>query len=229
LRHLRPVELTAEDAPMVRLRAGSGGQPAGENGATADQVAGQSAMSAVDRLVDELTSGVTPLQDAPAAPPEIIAASARIVQPAALAPVDPQPAASAPAAARPSGGMARSLRPQLRPVRAGQANNEVARPVLASAPDASLDVDPDNLPKGTRLAQLGAYDSPEVARAEWDRLNNRFEAYLAGKSRVIQQASSGGRTFYRLRAMGFDDISDARQFCSALQAENADCIPVTTR
>ncbi|HBS49363.1 MAG TPA: sporulation protein SsgA, partial [Rhodobacteraceae bacterium] len=33
----------------------------------------------------------------------------------------------------------------------------------------------------------------------------------------------------RLRAMGFDDISDARRFCSALVAGGADCIPVTTR
>ncbi len=46
---------------------------------------------------------------------------------------------------------------------------------------------------------------------------------------MIQKAESGGRTFYRLRAMGFADLSDARRFCSALVAGNADCIPVTTR
>jgi hypothetical protein len=45
----------------------------------------------------------------------------------------------------------------------------------------------------------------------------------------VQKASSGGRVFYRLRAMGFDDLGDARRFCSALVAENADCIPVVTR
>ena len=37
-------------------------------------------------------------------------------------------------------------------------------------------------------------------------------------------ATSGGRTFYRLRAMGFEDLSDARRFCSALVAENAECM-----
>ena len=94
---------------------------------------------------------------------------------------------------------------------------------------ASLDVEADSLPIGTRLAQLGAYDTPEIARGEWDKLNGRFEEIMDGKKRVIQMASSGGRTFYRLRAMGFDDMSDARRFCSALMAENADCIPVTTR
>jgi hypothetical protein len=77
--------------------------------------------------------------------------------------------------------------------------------------------------------QLGAFDSDEVARSEWGRLSSRFNDYLAGKKRVIQRAESGGRVFYRLRAMGFSDLADARRFCSALVAENADCIPVVTR
>ena len=121
-------------------------------------------------------------------------------------------------------------RPQWAVVRADSEGADVSA-ALSSAVDVSaeLDVDPATLPLGTRLAQLGAYDSPEVARAEWDRLNGKFGDYMDGKKRVIQKASSGGRTFYRLRAMGFDDLSDARRFCSALVAENADCIPVTTR
>ena len=70
----------------------------------------------------------------------------------------------------------------------------------------------------------------EAAVALAERLlNARFGDYLAGKRRLIQEASSGGRTFYRLRALGFDDLSDARRFCSALVAEGADCIPVVTR
>jgi hypothetical protein len=68
-----------------------------------------------------------------------------------------------------------------------------------------------------------------VARAEWDRLSVRLGDLLEGKSRVVQRAESGGRTFYRLRAVGFEDLADARRFCSALQAEKAECIPVVTR
>ena len=110
------------------------------------------------------------------------------------------------------------------------ATSSSASVILASARvSPTLDVDPDTLPPGTRLAQLGAYDTPDIARSEWDRLYARFGDYMEGKNRVIQQASSGGRTFYRLRAMGFDDLSDARRFCSALVAENADCIPVASR
>ena len=85
------------------------------------------------------------------------------------------------------------------------------------------------MPAGTRLAQLGAFDSEEVAREQWDQMNQQFGVYLSDKRRVIQRATSGGRVFYRLRAMGFEDIADARRFCSALVAENADCIPVVTR
>ncbi|MFN4173394.1 MAG: SPOR domain-containing protein, partial [Pseudorhodobacter sp.] len=75
----------------------------------------------------------------------------------------------------------------------------------------------------------GAYDSVETARQEWDRLGARFGDLLIGKSRIVQAAQSGGRTFYRLRANGFADEADQRRFCSALLSEQAACIPVTVR
>jgi hypothetical protein len=105
----------------------------------------------------------------------------------------------------------------------------VVIPVSAPAKATVTDVDPTSVPAGTRLVQLGAFDSAEVARSQWDKIEGRFGDFLQGKSRIVQKANSGGRTFYRLRAMGFSDLSDARRFCSALLAENADCIPVVTR
>jgi hypothetical protein len=68
-----------------------------------------------------------------------------------------------------------------------------------------------------------------VARSEWERLTAQLGDLLDGKRRVVQRAESGGRIFYRLRAAGFEDLADARRFCSALQAERAECIPVVTR
>lgn len=212
--------------------------PIQETQAEAEQVAAvaDEALAAfqngqVDALVRELTDGVPSLLDDPAedegesvAPPP-----AEIVQPEPLAPVEltttptPQPAVVT------GPGVARSLRPTVRPARLTQSQAVTAAVQSATDTSASLDVDPDTLPAGTRLAQLGAYESAEIARSEWERLNGRFGDYLDGKKRVIQKASSGGRTFYRLRAMGFDDLSDARRFCSALVAGKADCIPVTTR
>ncbi|WP_456388912.1 SPOR domain-containing protein [Profundibacter sp.] len=128
-------------------------------------------------------------------------------------------------------GVSKSPRPHSRPAglntTPATAPVEVAAAQVVSAPVA--DVDAASIKAGTRLAQLGAYDSAQIAQKEWDRLYGRFTEYMEGKSRVIQKAQSGGRTFYRLRAMGFDDLSDARRFCSALLAEKAACIPVKVR
>ena len=90
-------------------------------------------------------------------------------------------------------------------------------------------MDPAALEPGTRLVQFGAFDSDKEARAEWLRLAGRFGDLMAGKAMVIQAAESGGRTFFRLRAHGFENEDDARRFCSALVAENASCIPVAHR
>ncbi len=122
------------------------------------------------------------------------------------------------------GGLGRSLRPYLRPVSLVTTSNPQTNQATGT-----VEVDASKIPAGTRLAQLGAFESAEIAKREWDRLSHKFDEYLEDKNRVIQKASSGGRTFYRLRAMGFTDLSDARRFCSALVAEKAECIPVVTR
>lgn len=126
-----------------------------------------------------------------------------------------------------AGGLGRSLRPRLRP--GGLATSPEAVALAAIAGATVRDIDPDTIAPGTRLAQLGAFASPEIAIREWNRLAERFDEFLVGKARVIQKAESGGRTFYRLRAMGFDDLNDARRFCSTLVAERAECIPVVVR
>ena len=92
--------------------------------------------------------------------------------------------------------------------------------------DVTGEIDPATIPPGTRLVQLGAYGSPEVARAEWANAMANFGDYMVGKDRVVQEAQTGGRTFWRLRAMGFDGLSDARRFCAVLVADGANCIPV---
>ncbi len=143
---------------------------------------------------------------------------------AATAP-DAEPEAEEAQPATVSGGLGRSLRPQVRPASLAK----VERVAAVAEPEAQRNVDPESIPAGTRMAQLGAFESAEIAQKEWERLNGKFSEYLADKDRVVQKAQSGGRTFYRLRAMGFSDLSDARRFCSALVAENTDCIPVVTR
>jgi len=223
----RPVHLTDEDKPMeagndtVVVAARNAGAAAKVRGGTVDAVVRQVtdttasienvANEGVDTQVDGVTMGEESSDD-------LVGAH--------LASIDPE-LLLAP-------GVKVSPRPMERPLRMAAAARVDVADALKSAQDVmatstTVEVDSASLSTGTRLAQLGAYDSPDIAREEWERLFARFGDYMGGKKRVIQKASSGGRTFYRLRAMGFDDLSDARRFCSALVAENADCIPVTVR
>ncbi|MEK9642421.1 MAG: SPOR domain-containing protein, partial [Paracoccaceae bacterium] len=117
---------------------------------------------------------------------------------------------------------AASLRPRARPSDISPAPNSVE---LASVQE----IAPENIPTGTALVQLGAFDSEAIARTEWMRLSQKFPSFMAERSRLIQRADRGGRIFYRLRANGFADLNDARRFCALLVASNADCIPVTVR
>lgn len=95
--------------------------------------------------------------------------------------------------------------------------------------EGGIDVDPSSIGPGTRLVQLGAFDSSAEARAAWDALAQRFKPLLDDRGRVIEAAHSGGSVFYRLRAHGFSDERDARRFCAALIDQRLDCIPVLIR
>ncbi|MBU2993623.1 SPOR domain-containing protein [Octadecabacter sp. 1_MG-2023] len=137
-------------------------------------------------------------------------------------------------------GVRRSPRPTSRPanrpvaaaVIPAAATATAAAPtttVVASASGITGQVTTTPIPVGTKLVQLGAFDSADIAAAEWVRMTGRFPDFFDGKEQVIQQATSGGRTFFRLRATGFADLSDARRFCAAMSAEGAACIPVVVR
>jgi len=104
----------------------------------------------------------------------------------------------------------------------------VAGDILAAV-GAVNEISPSEVPDGASLVQFGAFQSEDIARSEWERLSGRFEDLMEGKTRVVEQAESGGKTFYRLRAYGFADASDANRFCAALTAMNAACVPTIKR
>ena len=114
-----------------------------------------------------------------------------------------------------------SLRPKIRPV----VLNQIQTDNIAQSVVNELVV---TLPVGSAVVQLGAFESKSLAKIEWQRLEALLGSVLTSKNMVIQKAESGGKVFYRLRAFGFDDLSDARQFCSAVNDKVA-CIPVVTR
>lgn len=135
-------------------------------------------------------------------------------------------------------GIVHSPRPKPRPVRlaslasvpsTSSASLEGVAGDILAAIGATDELAPSEVPTGARLVQFGAFQNEEIARSEWDRLSGRFEDLMEGKSRVIERAESGGTTFYRLRAYGFADASDANRFCAALTAMNAACVPTVQR
>ena len=132
-------------------------------------------------------------------------------------------------------GLTRSLRPMIRPstvaTQAVTSTNTTGTNTTGTDTTGTdtIAVSTQALPVGTTLVQLGAFETAELAGSEWGRLAVRFDDFMDGKERLIQQAESGGQPFFRLRATGFEDMADARRFCSALVAEDAACIPVVVQ
>ena len=114
-----------------------------------------------------------------------------------------------------------SLRPKTRPKGFNRNGNKNEERIASKEPVSKL-------PVGSAIVQLGAFESKSLAESEWQRFEKLLGSILAPKKMIIQKAKSGGKIFYRLRASGFNDISDARQFCTAINDKVA-CIPVVTR
>jgi hypothetical protein len=241
-----PNGLTEEDAAMATLLPDATDDP------VVAEVVATAPGQATSVLAADPTLNMSPTDLA------VLTALAEL-EPDLLADPAGDPAADAAADAAPVTATAGTPRPQPRPTGFGAApaaaavvTPAVVTPAVATAADvavvavasdgdldmavtpvstssAGLDVDPASVPVGTRLVQLGAYPSEAEAIAEWTRIEGGFAEYMDGKRRLIQEAETGGTTFYRLRAVGFADLSDARRFCAVLVAGNASCIPVVAR
>ncbi|MDR7125188.1 SPOR domain-containing protein [Pseudotabrizicola sp. 4114] len=230
-----PVELSAEDAPGLSAvdpipEAAASAPSAGEPPMTEAAVA-----SALAVATAETPAPLSPTPEAGANAPAVtedavaMALAEALGDAMPLAPLAdlPEEAALPEADGLAAEGAVGSVRPRPRP-QTGMQSAPTAEPVSVAV-SVGPEIDPTTLTAGTRLVQLGAFDSPEIARAEWIKLRDRFGDLMTGKSLVVQSAQSGGRTFYRLRAHGFEGEDDARRFCAALLAENAACIPVVHR
>jgi sporulation related protein len=239
----RPLELSPEDLPMSDLQpltlpaateaAGSG---TGENGIPGTLQGTLRTLQPSELLQTEtIPAAGAASESAPhgTTPPAVSASGAETSE---AAPAVPGASAQLAEAAKPvTGGLTRSSTPRLRPaslVSRSAGASDIAIGAAASilaAVTGVTEVEAATVPAGSTLVQLGAFGSRELARNAWETLALRFEDEVPGKQRVIQEARSGGKTFYRLRAMGFDDLADSRRFCATLVSANSECVPVTTR
>jgi hypothetical protein len=251
--------IRALDGPMRVSPADPGGRQAAYQGLAVNSVAADGTTGAVPSQValapqstDLAPEDRTRAAAAPQAAPMPAAVATQVAMQAPVAPM-PQMSVQIADALLPADvpGLNRSPMPPARPSRAGGTALPVASTQVAvfqstsagdraaeaalqeiatrlSAPR-SLDIDPTSLTAGTRLVQLGAFETESEARRAWDDLMARFPAYLDGRGRVVEAATAGGRVFYRLRAHGFRDEPEARRFCSVFVAEDIDCTPVLIR
>jgi len=105
---------------------------------------------------------------------------------------------------------------------------EAAQPT-SSSEKALGEIDVASVDVGTRLIQLGAFGSREIALDMWQTLQNRNTDLLGGRSYFIQPVESGGKTLFRLRVLGFETTADARSMCAALTDRKTPCIAVIQR
>lgn len=223
-----PVELSVEDSaglsPALPAE-GAGTLSAGVQGPVLPPVLEP---ASVDLAPDQDPTQPTLLTDS--APPaagesDAIARALADALAADIAPLDAMPEPVPDSVQVVAGALTTSLRPMARPASVGITGLRSLSAEVATI----TEIDPATLAVGTRLVQLGAFDTGEQARSEWNKLTGKFGDLMSGKSAVVQSALSGGRTFYRLRAHGFGGEDDARRFCTALLAEGAACIPVAHR
>ncbi|MHC0052665.1 SPOR domain-containing protein [Actibacterium sp. D379-3] len=218
----RPVDLADEDAPRADLRPQPQLKQAAPEPATPPAETTITAPDPVTAAVALAMAEERAPQDSPA---ELEIADT-LATSDETAPEDTDSTRLVP---DPVPGVVSSPRPRPRPEGDLAARAAINAVTAAATPAKPEELAASAVLPGTNLVQLGAFDSADVARAEWQRLSSRFDSLMDGKQRLIQSAVSGGHTFYRLRAVGFTDISDARRFCAALTAEKADCIPVVAR
>ena len=207
-----PPDLDDTDVPQAELIAAQQSQ--------ASFTEQEKAVLDMNALADAMTQGVEPLSalPQPSATPNIVQGNIDDALRLALS----DQATSGPLVV--DGLVQVSLRPKARPAL------QQATAIVAAAPADAVSPTP-TAPKvvvGSALVQLGAFDTSQAAQEEWDQLAAALAAVIGDRKPVIEQANSGGRPFYRLRAAGFQDLADARRFCSAV-ASKTDCIPVLAR
>jgi hypothetical protein len=100
-----------------------------------------------------------------------------------------------------------------------------AKPAAAksdSGEDAASEAPPADAAHSVKV-QFGAYDSAAKADAEFKKAKAEFAAQTVGKSKSVEKAVVGGKTYFRTAFTGFDRAG-AKAFCKALIEAKKGCI-----
>ena len=157
--------------------------------------------------------------------PKPAAAPAVAAQPAAT---PSAPAAAVPAAAPPPAPVQASREAPAAP--AAQAEQTRAVQAAASTPPphafetlaATAASHPAPGGEGVQV-QLAALSTEQAAHEEWGLLLHRWPDLLRGHPPSFSRIAHDGHVFWRVRASGFEDLSDAAVFCERIRAHGGGC------
>ncbi len=113
--------------------------------------------------------------------------------------------------------------PVATPVAATPAETPAAEP---AAPESAAPV--RFATTGRVQVQLGALNSAEAARSEWERLSRRAPELFEGRSPQITRLdrAEGQAPLFRLRTGGLQDQDAAAEFCQQIRSKGGACVPV---
>ena len=192
----RPINLMAEDQPMVMLLVNSAEKPS---------------LNLVSLEALDATDDMPTINETPKGLGEVLSSSTPIIPNVS----DSRMTGLTNAAASIGSGPAISLRPRVR-----------STVIVLKQSLAQVVATQQVILQGAPMAQLGAFGSKEMAMQAWTSLSQRHGDYLVGKQHVILEATVGGTIIYRLRVHGFASLADSRRICTALISQNAECYSV---
>lgn len=114
--------------------------------------------------------------------------------------------------------------PQSEGLRAPVAEPAGPRPYLSSVPSPAAAPSAPLRSGATASVQIGAFSSPDIARAELAKVAEVFHQYLQGSQPLMEnRLASNGQTIVRT-SFGNLSPSGAADLCAALQRAGRDCI-----
>ncbi|MFT6773682.1 MAG: hypothetical protein ACJA1L_001392 [Paracoccaceae bacterium] len=167
----------------------------------------------------------TAAADAAANAAKAEAADALAAAQAALAAPAPATLSAAPPVDPPDAGVAAPRVAPVsypRPEKLAQLRAEETAASRAAAASAAAAA-PRIIALGDAAVQFGAFESIEVAEAQWVRQMRRNPDLLDSYIHTVTTVRSGGRTLFRLRAGPMGSLDDAKNLCVAIEARGDAC------
>jgi hypothetical protein len=117
-------------------------------------------------------------------------------------------------------------RPEKRPIKIVSAtlHQDLVAQIVLNQVKASMVDSKDEL-----MVHLGSFKNKVLASADVENFVVRHQGYLTNKTVFLQKSETGGRSIYRMRAIGFSNIAETKKFCAIINSFGNDCMPIANK